>query len=708
MHFSPLRPAALAALVLCGPILCGPVALAEHYSVPLFVTSTMAGAPQGVLRIVNDSQASGSVRIHAVDDAGTRHGPAAFTLNAWTAVEFDALDLVAGNAMKGLSSTIESLSGEVRLEIETDLRIVPLAYVRAADGTLSAMHDTVRAGAAAGGGGGYRYDVPIFNAASDVTQASRLRLINPGDQAATVTIEGRDDAGAVATGGAVRLTLPAGGARTLTAQQLEAGATGTMGQTDQAGDTALTGQLGAGVGRWRLSVSSDQSIRVVNVVSAASGYLNNLSTAAAPGAAPPDQQAFRARYGAGGIEYRRGNDRIVFMSPQSDRFTETGESSGAPISHTGSFRYQAIRPDAGLVTLLYDDGGVCRANLYFESRADGRFASRCTRSDRPEGFWSGGTWVALDSGETTPDVPSDMVREGDCHVGLRVGRGESCTYPGTADEFSVNTRGRGRFLDDLAGIRIDIKDVAIGGRVYDFRASHQGDGEWRIERVAGMTDEPSFAMGSNPGDRTYMAGAAIEPLTLPEATGGNGGLTYSLSPDVPGLTFFASMRQLTGTPTAAGAYAMTYTVTDGDGDTDTLSFTITVEEAEDMAGGGGGEGEGNGDGETGGDDDDAASIGRTACTGVRTGPSTVLMALVGYVEAHRAVTGVRVVGYASGLLVGAQFLGDIPAGGTRNFAISGEITFTGSSVNCISRVHYLRAEPAGGTGSTSVELDVRF
>ena len=53
-------------------------------------------------------------------------------------------------------------------------------------------------------------------------------------------------------------------------------------------------------------------------------------------------------------------------------------------------------------------------------------------------------------------------------------------------------------------------------------------------------------------------------------------MAYSLSPNVPGLTFSAAARQLTGTPSTAGTYAMTYTVTDEDGDTDTLSFTITV------------------------------------------------------------------------------------------------------------------------------------
>ena len=146
MHRFPLRLAALAALVLCGS-----AALAERYTLPLFVTSTTAGASQGVLRILNDTEESGSVEIYAIVDAGTRTGPATVTLNAWTAVEFDAADLASGNPMKGLSTGLGTLSGDVRLEIETELQVVPSAYVRAADGTLSAMHDTVRAGVVAAG-----------------------------------------------------------------------------------------------------------------------------------------------------------------------------------------------------------------------------------------------------------------------------------------------------------------------------------------------------------------------------------------------------------------------------------------------------------------------------------------------------------------------------------------------------------------------------
>ena len=92
---------------------------------------------------------------------------------------------------------------------------------------------------------------------------------------------------------------------------------------------------------------------------------------------------------------------------------------------------------------------------------------------------------------------------------------------------------------------------------------------------------PDFAGAQPPGDRTYAVGAPIAALTLPEATGGDGALTYSLSPDVPGLTFDPATRVLGGTPSQAGAYDVTYTARDDDDDTDSLSFTITVEAADD-------------------------------------------------------------------------------------------------------------------------------
>ena len=69
-------------------------------------------------------------------------------------------------------------------------------------------------------------------------------------------------------------------------------------------------------------------------------------------------------------------------------------------------------------------------------------------------------------------------------------------------------------------------------------------------------------MGTGPSDtapvfavtvanRTYTEGGAISPLMLPEASSGNGTLSYSLTPTVPGLTFNSATRTLSGTPTAA-------------------------------------------------------------------------------------------------------------------------------------------------------------
>ena len=70
-------------------------------------------------------------------------------------------------------------------------------------------------------------------------------------------------------------------------------------------------------------------------------------------------------------------------------------------------------------------------------------------------------------------------------------------------------------------------------------------------------------------------------LVLPEATGGDGELTYSLSPALPpGLTFDPATRLLWGMPVAlADLMAFEYTVTDGDledPESATLTFSMSV------------------------------------------------------------------------------------------------------------------------------------
>ena len=100
----------------------------------------------------------------------------------------------------------------------------------------------------------------------------------------------------------------------------------------------------------------------------------------------------------------------------------------------------------------------------------------------------------------------------------------------------------------------------------------------------GATEPPDTApaFAGTVADQTYQVGEAISPLRLPAASGGNGTLSYSLRPTVPGLSFAAATRTLSGTPTSTGSHAMTYQVVDGDANTAasdaaSLTFTITVE-----------------------------------------------------------------------------------------------------------------------------------
>ncbi len=456
------------------------LAQAERYTIPWFVSADAGGAPQGVLRIGNGTGKSGSAEIVAIDDAGARTGPVTLELNPWAAVELTATELQSGNAAKGLANGFGNLSGDVRLLIDSDVAIVPSAYVRSGGGALAAVHDTVLEATEPGR---YRYDVAIFHPSANVTQQSRLRLINPGGPAARILIEARDDAGMAASGGTVELTLPAGAAQTLTAQQLAAG--------DPA---VLTGRLGAGVGNWRLSVTSDLPIQAVNVTVGSGGDWSNLSTSAVTGWAPEDEASFEARFLDRVIVSRDGLARLELRVLAGNRFRDTRVEDGVEDVVEGDYRYRRTGRDAGQVSFGYDGLEPCTARFYFDSSTAGWYTSGCIDTVERVEDWTGGTWVGLDSGA----MPVDL--------------------------------------------------------------------------------------GSGLDDHIYTVGTAIDALSLPAASGGDGKFTYSLSPQVPGLSFDPGRRELSGTPSEAGVWLMTYSVRDASGDDDWRYFNITVEAA---TGGGG-------------------------------------------------------------------------------------------------------------------------
>ena len=92
-----------------------------------------------------------------------------------------------------------------------------------------------------------------------------------------------------------------------------------------------------------------------------------------------------------------------------------------------------------------------------------------------------------------------------------------------------------------------------------------------------LTAGPSFGAASI-DDQSWTENAAITALALPEATGGSGSLTYTLSPDLPdGVSRDTTTHRVTGTPTAAQTRTQyTWTATDGNDAAAELRFHITV------------------------------------------------------------------------------------------------------------------------------------
>ena len=238
----------------------GPVTpVGGAHSVPLFPSAADPDGREGFVRVVNLETRAGSVTITAVDDAGQAHGDVTLALGAGQTVHFNSEDLERGNAAKGLSGGVGTGSGSWRLALSGDVDIDVLGYIRHVDGFLTSMHDAAPVADT-------RHRIAFFNPGSNRAQVSSLRLINSGAAPASVTITGRDDSGA-SPGGPVQVTLPAGAARTYTAEQLEEGG------------ADLRGALGDGVGKWRLVVESSQPVLAMSLLASPTGHLTNLSTA---------------------------------------------------------------------------------------------------------------------------------------------------------------------------------------------------------------------------------------------------------------------------------------------------------------------------------------------------------------------------------------------------------------------------------------------
>ena len=153
----------------------------------------------------------------------------------------------------------------------------------------------------------------------------------------------------------------------------------------------------------------------------------------------------------------------------------------------------------------------------------------------------------------------------------------------SGDDISLGTGGwRG-------GLSSDTRLYFVNGTnaiAYDFDGTRQssddialGTGRWQGgATIFGEAAADALSFGTDTiANQAGVVGTAAS-VTLPEATGGTGTITYSLSPTLPsGKTFTASTRVLAGNPTATfTSETFTYTAEDEDGDTVDLTFTIVV------------------------------------------------------------------------------------------------------------------------------------
>ena len=139
-----------------------------------------------------------------------------------------------------------------------------------------------------------------------------------------------------------------------------------------------------------------------------------------------------------------------------------------------------------------------------------------------------------------PSTPATTTSE--CVVGDVLEAGESCTYPDTDIEFTVNADGSGQFLFFTAGNSLNIEDTTVNGKSYTLVAQKQSDGTWKIEKIADsstteISDEssvnnaPVFLDGSSTSrsiaentDTGVSIGSAVSATDTDGDT-----LTYTLS-----------------------------------------------------------------------------------------------------------------------------------------------------------------------------------
>ena len=185
---------------------------------------------------------------------------------------------------------------------------------------------------------------------------------------------------------------------------------------------------------------------------------------------------------------------------------------------------------------------------------------------------------------------ADPVADGICQVGDVLAAGESCTYPDTDTEFSINSNGNGQFLFFSSGSRLNIRDTQINNVSYTLVAEKLDSGSWEIKELGATAapppttnNAPVFTEGVSTTRSVAESTAAGQNIgNAVSATDADSGdtLTYTLGgTDAASFDIDSTTGQLKTKAALDAETKATYTVTISVSDstlTDTITVTINV------------------------------------------------------------------------------------------------------------------------------------
>ena len=308
----------------------------------------------------------------------------------------------------------------------------------------------------------------------------------------------------------------------------------------------------------------------------------------APGSDPLQDAAGNAVVSFSG---RRVNNITDRQQPVADAGDDVEAEPGARVTLDGS---ASTDPDGGRLTFAWTQtagatvalSGADRARLSFTApETPVALNFRLTVTD-PDGLSDSDDVAVLVGGVDVRAPVADAGDDVEVEPGTRVtldGSGSTDPDGGRLTFAWTQTGGETVTLDGTSNARLSFTAPETAGALTFRLTVTDPDGLSDSDGVTATVRDLGVSFGDAAiGTLALTVGEIIEPVQMPEASGGNGTLRYRLTSEpagLAGLDFDPATRWLTGTSTTAGTFTFTWRATDEDGDTAAVIFLVKVNRA---------------------------------------------------------------------------------------------------------------------------------